>query len=115
MEGKEKGRVVFHELWISEAALSAHRHQLTRREGKGQQRTRNRGGTERREKERNCQRMFDLICDCECLNEVENVTELMKCVIKISITKKPKTIYSVYNLSLFNMCVSMGSTNVFFP
>lgn len=37
----EKGRVVFHELWISEAALSAHRHQLTRREGKGQQLTSN--------------------------------------------------------------------------
>lgn len=46
IEEKER-RVVFHELWISEAALSAHRHQLTRREGRGQQHTSNRGGTER--------------------------------------------------------------------
>lgn len=40
--------MVFHELWISEAVLSAHRHKLTRGEGKGQQSTSNRGGTESR-------------------------------------------------------------------
>lgn len=40
--------MVFHELWISEAVLSAHGHKLTRGEGKGQQSTSNRGGTESR-------------------------------------------------------------------
>lgn len=44
-QGKKRW-VVFHEWWLSEAVLSAHRYQLTTREGKGQQRTSNRGGIE---------------------------------------------------------------------
>lgn len=80
--GKKKGRVVFHELWISEAALSAHRHQLTRREGKGQQHTSNRGGTEWGEKERNSQRIFNLICDWWVFKIRENLTEFARYVMK---------------------------------
>lgn len=79
---EKKGRVVFHELWISEAALSAHRHQLTRREGKGQQHTSNRGGTEWGEKERNSQRIFNLICDWWVFKIRENLTEFARYVMK---------------------------------